>query len=88
MGLEEAFAAGLAAARMAPTPSRRLSPREEDVARLVADGLTNREIASRLGIAERTVESHLDSIRAKLGVRTRTQVAVWLVGQRAAQRRE
>ena len=54
-----------------------LTDRELAVARLVAQGLSNRELAGRLGIAERTVQAHLDRVRAKLGLRSRTQVASW-----------
>jgi non-specific serine/threonine protein kinase len=56
-----------------------LSRRENDVARLVAAGMTNREMAARLFLSERTVEGHVDSIRNKLGVRSRTEVATWAV---------
>jgi predicted ATPase/DNA-binding CsgD family transcriptional regulator len=56
-----------------------LTRREAEVAELVAAGLSNRQLASRLGIAERTVEAHLDNVRAKLDLRTRTQVAAWWV---------
>jgi DNA-binding CsgD family transcriptional regulator len=52
-----------------------LSPSEERVAELVADGLTNREIASALFLGERTVASHLTHTYAKLGVRSRTELA-------------
>ncbi|MFC0434013.1 LuxR C-terminal-related transcriptional regulator [Kutzneria buriramensis] len=56
-----------------------LSQRELDVAMLTAEGLTNREIAVRLSISERTVETHLLHIRTKLDLRTRAQVAAWAV---------
>jgi DNA-binding CsgD family transcriptional regulator/sugar lactone lactonase YvrE len=58
-----------------------LSRREMEIARLVADGLTNRGIAGRLFISERTVDGHLEHIREKLGVNTRAQVAAWVVRQ-------
>ena len=54
-----------------------LSRREMEVAELVADGATNAQVAARLFISERTVESHLASIFNKLGVDTRLQVARW-----------
>ncbi len=60
-----------------------LSPREREVARLVADGLTNREIAGRLGLSSRTVDSHLEHIRTKLGLRSRAQVAAWAASNTA-----
>lgn len=55
-----------------------LSPSELGVARLVAEGRTNREIASALFLGERTVASHLTHIYAKLGIRSRTELARWL----------
>lgn len=58
-----------------------LSQRERDVAMLTSEGLTNREIAVRLSISERTVETHLLHIRTKLDLRTRAQVAAWAVEQ-------
>jgi Bacterial regulatory proteins, luxR family/NHL repeat len=51
------------------------------VASLVAQGLTNREIASRLFISERTAESHVEQLRGKLGFRSRSQVAAWVAAQ-------
>ena len=62
-----------------------LTRREREIASLVAEGLTNREIAERLFIAERTAEGHVESIRNKLGFRSRTQVAAWVVEQERAQ---
>jgi DNA-binding CsgD family transcriptional regulator len=64
----------------------RLTSREQEVAALIAQGLTNREIASRLVIAERTAEGHVQSILNKLGFNARTQIAAWAVehGLRAA----
>jgi DNA-binding CsgD family transcriptional regulator/sugar lactone lactonase YvrE len=58
-----------------------LTRREREVAFLVAQGLTNREIAERLFIAERTAEGHVESIRNKLGFHSRTQLAAWVVEQ-------
>jgi hypothetical protein len=49
------------------------------VAILVASGLTNREIGERLFIAERSAEGHVERIRNKLGMRSRTEVATWAV---------
>jgi DNA-binding NarL/FixJ family response regulator len=54
-----------------------LSRREVEVVHLVMTGMTNREIAQKLFIAERTAEGHLERIRGKLGVRSRTEVAIW-----------
>jgi len=62
-----------------PLPRRtpQLTPRQLQVAALVADGLTNRAIAERLGIEERSAEGHLERIRQRLGVTSRAQVAAW-----------
>ena len=54
-----------------------LGRREGEVARLVADGLSNRQIAARLFISERTVDSHVRSILNKLGFNSRAQIAGW-----------
>ncbi|GAA2145437.1 alpha/beta fold hydrolase [Nocardioides koreensis] len=62
-----------------PTTAPSLTPRQREVAGLVADGLTNREIGRRLGIDERSAEGHLERIRLRLGVRSRAQVAAWWV---------
>ena len=56
-----------------------LSARENEVAVLVAGGLTNREIATRLVLSERTVESHVRAMLTKLGVRSRTDIAAWAI---------
>ena len=69
---------------MAQDTAARLSTREFEVARLVAQGLTNREIAARLFISERTVDGHLEHIREKLGVSTRAQVTAWVVRNEVA----
>jgi pimeloyl-ACP methyl ester carboxylesterase/DNA-binding CsgD family transcriptional regulator len=58
-----------------------LTPRQTEVAALVADGLTNRQLAHRLGITERSAESHLERIRLRLGFSSRAQVAAWYVAQ-------
>jgi DNA-binding NarL/FixJ family response regulator len=55
---------------------RALTPSEADVADLVATGLTNAEVAARLVLTTRTVESHLTQVYAKLGVRSRTELAM------------
>ena len=52
-----------------------LTPAEQRVASLVAQGRTNREVASALFLGERTVASHLTHIYAKLGIRSRTELA-------------
>ena len=57
----------------------RISRREREVAVLVAAGLTNAEIARRLTLVEGTVANHVEHILRKLGLRGRTQIAVWAV---------
>jgi DNA-binding NarL/FixJ family response regulator len=57
--------------------SATLSAREEEVLRLVASGLANKQIARRLSITERTVKAHLTNIFARIGVSDRTQAALW-----------
>jgi CRP-like cAMP-binding protein len=61
-----------------PSP---LSPREQEVAVLIAQGLTNREIAAGLVVTERTAATHIEHILNKLGLRSRAQVAVWAAEQ-------
>jgi DNA-binding NarL/FixJ family response regulator len=55
-----------------PRVASNLSPRERHVLRLLADGLTNREIADALYLSQHTASSHVDHILSKLGVRSRT----------------
>jgi DNA-binding CsgD family transcriptional regulator/sugar lactone lactonase YvrE len=55
-----------------------LSRREREVAALVAEGLSNREIGERLFISERTAEGHVEQIRNKLGFKSRAQIAAWV----------
>jgi predicted ATPase/DNA-binding CsgD family transcriptional regulator len=77
--------AGLAGPRRRPPPARPESPltrREHEVAALVAGGLTNRQIAARLVITERTAGTHVERIMNKLGVHARAQIAAWAVEQR------
>jgi DNA-binding NarL/FixJ family response regulator len=56
-----------------------LTPREREVLRLVAQGYTDQAVATRLGLRPRTVSSYLTAIYGKLGVRTRTAAAHWLL---------
>ncbi len=60
-----------------PRPANGLTPREREVASAIARGLTNREIADALFIGQRTVETHVTNILAKLAFTTRSQIAVW-----------
>jgi non-specific serine/threonine protein kinase len=78
MHIEEAvrFATG-SPDRPARVNGSPLTARERQVALLIAEGLTNGEIAARLKMAERTADAHVEHIRNKLGLRTRSQIAVW-----------
>jgi DNA-binding NarL/FixJ family response regulator len=58
--------------------AKALTPREREVAVLVSQGLTNREIAQRLVIGERTVESHVERIMDKLARHSRAEIATWM----------
>ncbi|MER8222470.1 LuxR C-terminal-related transcriptional regulator [Streptomyces sp. NPDC094143] len=60
----------------------RLTRRETEVARLVAEGLANQQIADRLVIARRTAEGHVERILSKLGFSNRSQIAAWVTAQR------
>ncbi|MEU6644089.1 LuxR C-terminal-related transcriptional regulator [Saccharomonospora sp. NPDC046836] len=66
-----------------PGPSR-LTRRQQQVAELVAQGHTNKEIADLLVIAQRTAESHVETILTKLGFTSRAQIAAWVADQQAA----
>ncbi len=65
------------AARADRAAEDRLTTREHDVVELVAQGLSNIEIADRLYISKRTVESHLEHVKEKLGHGSRHQVMAW-----------
>lgn len=60
-----------------PAVRPQLTSREVEVLQLVRRGLSNREIARRLGISERTVKTHLTSVYQRIGVLDRTQAALW-----------
>jgi pimeloyl-ACP methyl ester carboxylesterase/DNA-binding CsgD family transcriptional regulator len=68
---------GEASAAAATAPQVPLTARQLQVAALVAEGMTNRQIAERLGIEERSAEGHVERIRLRLGVGSRAQVAAW-----------
>lgn len=76
-----AAAAGGSAAEPVRAQRGLLSPRESEVMDLVAQGLSNREVAARLFLSEKTVKNHVNSLFAKLGVTTRSQAIVrWIHG--------
>jgi DNA-binding NarL/FixJ family response regulator len=56
------------------------------VARLLSQGKSNREIAEKLVLSERTVENHVGNILAKLGFDSRSQIAVWVVEKGLAEK--
>jgi len=56
-----------------------LSRREQQVAALVSQGLSNKDIAQRLVLSSRTVESHIERIMNRLGMASRTEIAAWVV---------
>jgi non-specific serine/threonine protein kinase len=62
-------------------PETELTPRQLEIARLVADDLTNRQIAARLYLSERTVETHVTNILNRLGLNSRVQLTRWLAEQ-------
>ncbi len=60
-----------------------LTRRETEIAALLAEGLSNKEIAARLVISQRTAETHVDHILSKLGMTSRAQVAGWVAEHQA-----
>jgi predicted ATPase/DNA-binding CsgD family transcriptional regulator len=68
---------GYALADMPPT-ARRLTARQQEIALLVADGLSNREVAQRLHLSVRTVETHVNNVLTELGLHSRTRLAGWV----------
>jgi len=75
--------AGLAAPRPAAAEGMpELTLRERQVLELIADGLTNRQIGDRLGLAEKTVKNYVSELLAKLGMERRTQAAVFAADRR------
>ncbi|GAA3418766.1 ATP-binding protein [Streptosporangium vulgare] len=71
---EEAPSRGRSGEAEKPSP---LTRRETEIAKLIAQGLSNKEIAASLTIAQRTAEGHVEHIMTKLGFHSRAQIAVW-----------
>ena len=67
--------------RLPPASRGQLTRREQEVAALVGESLTNSQIARRLVISSRTVDAHIASIYAKLGISSRVQLVTWLSAQ-------
>ena len=67
-------------------PGIGLTRREWQVARLVAEGMTNRAIADRLVISPRTAQGHVEHVLVKLGFTSRAQIAAWIVERKQAPR--
>jgi predicted ATPase/DNA-binding CsgD family transcriptional regulator len=81
--LDKPAALALALGQVPPRTAARsddspLTRRQREVAQLVAEGLTDREVAARLSISVRTAESHVEQILARLGFRSRAQIAAWV----------
>ena len=62
-----------------PISSSRLTRRQQEVAACIAQGLSNEQIAERLVLASGTAANHVEHILRRLGLRSRTEVAVWAV---------
>jgi DNA-binding NarL/FixJ family response regulator len=74
--LQSPSVAGPAGSAVVPPGLSALTPRETEVLRLVAEGLSNTEISARLYVTEETVKTHVSRMLAKLGLRDRTQAVV------------
>src|SRR3984885_5207294 len=82
VGRGEAPAGPRAGAAEPGTGVKALTRREREVAELVADGLGNREIAERLYLSKRTVDSHVEHVFTKLGFSSRAQLTAWVLDRR------
>jgi DNA-binding NarL/FixJ family response regulator len=79
-GMDERRPAATVSPDQASTP---LTRREQQVAELVAQGRSNKDIAAALVISRRTAESHIEKILIKLGFGNRAQIAAWIAAQRS-----
>jgi DNA-binding NarL/FixJ family response regulator len=75
--LDPKAARALLSARRTPSEAEALSEREREVLAMVAEGLPNKIIATRLAISEKTVKAHLTNVFRTIGVTDRTQAALW-----------
>jgi DNA-binding NarL/FixJ family response regulator len=78
VGLALGEPAHVATAASDSAGAKLLGQREAEVARLVADGLSNKQIGAQLFISEHTVDSHVRSMLNKLGFNSRAQIAAWI----------
>ncbi len=80
LAADDALALGLSLTDSPPVDAAEpglLTPRQLEVAELLSQGLSNRQIAERLVVTERTVASHIEHILDKLNLSSRTQIALW-----------
>ncbi len=75
--LDPRVARALLPSTTSASPADGLSAREKDVLRLVAQGLANKQVGTRLGISERTVKAHLGRVFREIGVQDRTSATLW-----------
>jgi predicted ATPase/DNA-binding CsgD family transcriptional regulator len=92
LGIDDGIAYALGertppAAAVSSKPDTMLTARELEIAELIAEGLSNKEIATRLTISVRTAETHAQHILTKLGFRSRSQIASWVAQEHAMETR-
>jgi DNA-binding NarL/FixJ family response regulator len=80
----ELRASGETARKRDPSTLSQLTPQERQVAQLVSEGLSNKEVAAQLFLSPRTIDAHLRRVFAKLGVTSRTQLARLALDEEAA----
>jgi non-specific serine/threonine protein kinase len=85
--VEDMLSFALREHRVSPVEPRQadslLTPREREVAELVAQGMSSKDVAAKLVISRRTVDVHVEHIFGKLGFNSRTQIATWVAQRRA-----
>ena len=82
----ELRASGETARKRDPSRLSQLTPQELQIARFVAEGLSNKEVAAQLFLSPRTIDAHLRNVFAKLGISSRTQLARAAFAERPSQR--